>query len=143
MQLLTSNYDHNKPSSRQMITPGKGCGFSFEQVTNAEALNHVTSDSHVAQHTQHRMEVQEYGCGPHAHVCCVVHTPPSCGNRSMTAILASVPAVVRVFGISSSCVTLRLQGPYCSYATRDGVHVMMSGEVAEWPGGVDAVRGGV
>lgn len=29
--------------------------------------------------------------------------------------------------------------PYCSYAVRDGIHVLMSGEVAEWPG-VDAVQ---
>lgn len=24
--------------------------------------------------------------------------------------------------------------PFCSYANRDGVHVMLAGEVAEWPG---------
>lgn len=24
--------------------------------------------------------------------------------------------------------------PYCSYAARDGVHVLLAGEVAEWPG---------
>ncbi|KXZ55665.1 hypothetical protein GPECTOR_2g1215 [Gonium pectorale] len=29
--------------------------------------------------------------------------------------------------------------PYCSYAERDGVHVMFTGEVSEWPGGVNAV----
>ncbi|GLI67982.1 hypothetical protein VaNZ11_012193 [Volvox africanus] len=29
--------------------------------------------------------------------------------------------------------------PYCSYAVRDGVHVLFTGEVSEWPGGVNAV----
>ncbi|KAG2501687.1 hypothetical protein HYH03_000189 [Edaphochlamys debaryana] len=29
--------------------------------------------------------------------------------------------------------------PYCSYAERNGVHVMFTGEVSEWPGGVNAV----
>ncbi|GFR48841.1 hypothetical protein Agub_g10794 [Astrephomene gubernaculifera] len=29
--------------------------------------------------------------------------------------------------------------PYCSYAERDGVHVVFTGEVSEWPGGVNAV----
>lgn len=24
--------------------------------------------------------------------------------------------------------------PYCSYANKDGVHVVLAGEVAEWPG---------
>lgn len=24
--------------------------------------------------------------------------------------------------------------PYCSYATRDGVHVILAGEVSDWPG---------
>ncbi len=27
-----------------------------------------------------------------------------------------------------------MNGPYCSYATKDGVHVLFSGEVSEWPG---------
>lgn len=24
--------------------------------------------------------------------------------------------------------------PFCSYANRDGIHVLLAGEVAEWPG---------
>lgn len=42
-------------------------------------------------------------------------------------------------GSPALLVLLCAQSPFCSYATRDGVHVIMSGEVSEWPGGVDAV----
>ena len=32
-----------------------------------------------------------------------------------------------------------IKSPYCSYAHREGVHVVFSGEVSKWPG-IDAVE---
>ena len=32
-----------------------------------------------------------------------------------------------------------IKSPYCSYASREGVHVVFSGEVSKWPG-IDAVE---
>ncbi|KAJ9527657.1 hypothetical protein QJQ45_025925 [Haematococcus lacustris] len=61
LALLQSSQISCKPKVRQLLTPGKGCGFSYEH------------------------------------------------------------------------------SPFCNYASKDGVHLLMAGEVSEWPGGLDAV----
>ncbi|KAL6762685.1 aluminum induced protein-domain-containing protein [Haematococcus lacustris] len=61
LALLQSSQISCKPKVRQLLTPGKGCGFSYEH------------------------------------------------------------------------------SPFCNYASKDGVHLLMAGEVSKWPGGLDAV----
>ncbi|KAG1665474.1 hypothetical protein FOA52_007606 [Chlamydomonas sp. UWO 241] len=51
----------------------------------------------------------------------------------------SQPGVAGLRGAGKGCGFGFMRGPYCSYATAGGVHVLFSGEVGEWPG-IDSVQ---
>lgn len=58
----------------------------------------------------------------------------SCKEIIEKAFLSKSPSQVQLKLLGKGCGFGFLSGPYCSYATKDGVHVMFSGEVSDWPG---------
>lgn len=62
-----------------------------------------------------------------------------CAKLIEAAFNAAKPSTRHKMLLGKGSGLLWEASPYCSYATRDGVYIMFSGEVSEWPGGVNAV----